>query len=87
MGGWMTLVIDNNRNQIGTHVLVIGVGRYPYLLDGEEPLFAFHAGMGQLTSPPHSALGIFYSCLALKMLNFHSVVCYYAFKKRENFLG
>ena len=54
----MTLVIDKDRDQIGTHVLIIGVGRYPHLLDGEAPPFAFHGGMGQLTSPPNSALEI-----------------------------
>lgn len=54
-------MIDKDRDQVGTHVLVIGVGRYPYLLDGEAPpeeRFEFHGGMGQLTSPPHSALEI-----------------------------
>jgi hypothetical protein len=60
-GGWMTLVIDKDRDQVGTHVVVIGVGRYPYLLGGEAPeeeRFELHGGMGQLTSPPRSAIEI-----------------------------
>jgi hypothetical protein len=40
---------------VGTHALVIGVGRYPHLQGGEGPLFAQHQGMGQLTSAPVSA--------------------------------
>jgi hypothetical protein len=52
----MTLVIDKDRDQVGTHVLIIGVGHYPNLLDGEGPRFDYHGGMGQLTSPPNSAL-------------------------------
>lgn len=52
----MTLIIDKDRDQVGTHVLVIGVGRYPHLLEGKSPPFAHHGGMGQLTSPPNSAL-------------------------------
>lgn len=57
----MALVIDNGRDQVGTHVLVIGIGRYPCLLGGEAPpgeRFGFHGGMGQLSSPPHSAIAI-----------------------------
>jgi hypothetical protein len=30
---------------------------------------------------------IFYSCSAVKRVNFHSEVCYHASNKRENFLG
>lgn len=52
----MTPVIDQDWEQIGTHVLVIGVGHYPHLLEGESPLFDYHGGMGQLSSPPNSAL-------------------------------
>jgi len=57
----MTLVIDKDRDQVGTHVIVIGIGRYPYLLNGDAPpqeRFEFPGGMGQLTSSPRSALKI-----------------------------
>jgi hypothetical protein len=37
-----------------THLLVIGVGRYPHLIGGESPC-ENPDGMGQLTSPPVSA--------------------------------
>lgn len=40
----------------GTHALVVGVGEYPWLLGGNQPTFAEHEGMGQLTSAPISAL-------------------------------
>src|SRR5437867_1912389 len=40
----------------GTHALVIGVGRYPWLVGGKgKPTFAENDGMAQLTSPPASA--------------------------------
>lgn len=39
----------------GTHALVVGVGRYPHLVDGDGPRFKDHSGMGQLTSAPVSA--------------------------------
>jgi hypothetical protein len=57
----MTIVLTKEKEKIGTHVLVIGVGRYPFLLNGEGPpekQFEYHGGMGQLTSPPRSALEI-----------------------------
>jgi hypothetical protein len=38
----------------GTHVLAIGVGKYPHLIDGAGPLAANPLGLGQLTSPPVS---------------------------------
>jgi hypothetical protein len=38
-----------------THVLVIGVGRYPHLLGGSGARLPEHQGLGQLTSPPESA--------------------------------
>jgi len=41
-----------------THAIVIGVGRYPHLRNGDGPLAANHDGMGQLTSPPHSARAV-----------------------------
>ena len=51
------LVVDR---QVGlgaaTHAIVVGIGDYPYLLEGSagQPT-EFHDGMGQLTSPPISA--------------------------------
>lgn len=39
----------------GTHALVIGAGHYPALRGGGGALTPNHEGMGQLTSPPHSA--------------------------------
>ncbi|MDY0917613.1 caspase family protein [Pseudomonas viridiflava] len=40
----------------GTHVLILGVGDYPYLKDGSAQGRAAHRNMGQLSSPPVSAL-------------------------------
>lgn len=42
----------------GTHVFIVGVGDYPYLKDGSGPTSADHRGMGQLTSPPVSAMAM-----------------------------
>ncbi len=41
-----------------THAIVIGVGRYPHLLDGSGPLTPSNEGMGQLTSTTVSARAI-----------------------------
>lgn len=42
-------------NLEGVHALLIGVGKYPHLLDGASNIrFAHCAEMGQLTSPYHS---------------------------------
>lgn len=41
--------------QPSTHVLVIGIGDYPHLVNGSGPLSQHAAGMGQLSSPPVSA--------------------------------
>lgn len=41
--------------QPGTHVLVIGVGSYPYLLGGSKKLTSKPMGLRQLQSPPVSA--------------------------------
>jgi hypothetical protein len=41
-----------------THAIIIGVGRYPHLGNGDGPLTPNHDGMGQLTSPPHSARAV-----------------------------
>lgn len=40
----------------GTHVFIIGVGNYPHLKDGSGEPSTDHRGMGQLTSPPASAM-------------------------------
>lgn len=40
----------------GTHVFIIGVGDYPHLKDGSGTLSVNHRGMGQITSPPVSAM-------------------------------
>lgn len=51
----MTLVKNDNINGSSTHAIVIGVGSYAHLIGGVGPLFQDHGGMGQLSSPPHSA--------------------------------
>ncbi len=54
----MTLLVDNS-SRPGTHALVIGIGRYPWLVGGKsKPRFALNDGMSQLTSPPASARAI-----------------------------
>lgn len=51
----MSLVFDSGRtNDPGTHVLAIGVGRYPHLLRGDGKLAADTLGLKQLDSPPVS---------------------------------
>jgi hypothetical protein len=51
----MTLLRDK-ATKPATHALVIGIGRYPWLLGGKgKPRFAQNDGMAQLTSPPASA--------------------------------
>ena len=42
----------------GTHVFIIGVGNYPHLKDGSGVTSPDHRGMGQLTSPPVSAMAM-----------------------------
>ena len=56
----MTLVFQSPDGLEGarTHVLVIGVGRYPHLKDGSGRVLENHYGLGQLTSPPLSAAAI-----------------------------
>jgi hypothetical protein len=51
----MTLLFDDQSDQPGAHLLVIGVGAYPHLPDGTVADFPEHEGMGQLTSTPISA--------------------------------
>jgi len=51
----MSLVFDAGRGaDPSTHVLAIGVGRYPYLLGGDKKLAAKPLGLKQLESPPIS---------------------------------
>jgi hypothetical protein len=51
----MTLLLDKS-SKPGTHAIVIGIGRYPWLVGGKgKPRFAENDGMTQLTSPPASA--------------------------------
>lgn len=51
----MTIVIDDGLMDPGTHVLIVGVGHYPYLKDGGAEIpFTMPMGMGQLSSPPRS---------------------------------
>jgi len=52
----MTIVKQVKPNNISTHALVIGVGRYPQLKDGDSTEFPEHEEMGQLDSPPYSAV-------------------------------
>lgn len=52
----MTTFRMDNTEGPGTHVFIIGVGDYPHLKDGSGKLSTNHRGMGQLTSPPVSAL-------------------------------
>lgn len=42
----------------GTHVLIVGVGAYPHLKGGTGPVNPQHREMGQLTSPPLSAMAM-----------------------------
>jgi hypothetical protein len=54
----VTVILDDQSKEIGTHVLILGVGDYPFLKDGTAPaakLFNLHMNMGQLSSPPLSA--------------------------------
>jgi hypothetical protein len=53
----MTLLLDDQQATPGTHVLMVGVGQYPFLKDGSAPegeRLELHMNMGQLSSPPHS---------------------------------
>ncbi len=51
----MTLIHDKKFDGPATHAIVIGVGAYKHLKDGDGPEFEDHEEMGQLTSPPISA--------------------------------
>lgn len=52
------LLFHDNADRAGTHVLLIGIGAYPYLEDGSDydPMEheKYAMGMGQLAAPPHS---------------------------------
>lgn len=51
----MTLLFDSGRGAApSTHVLAIGIGRYPRLLGGDQPLASKPLGLKQLDSPPVS---------------------------------
>lgn len=51
----MTILLDDGLADPGTHVILIGVGDYPYLEDGHGGrTFEMAMGMGQLSSPPAS---------------------------------
>lgn len=54
--GSVTLVHQASHPQAATHVLIVGVGKYPALIGGTGALYADHGGMGQLTSPPLSVV-------------------------------
>lgn len=48
----MTVLLDDGQANPGTHVLLVGVGDYPYLKDGDDAKpFDMSMGMGQLSSP------------------------------------
>lgn len=55
----MTVLFDDGSSTPGVHVLLVGVGRYPYLRGGDAPKsFAHHENMGQLDSPPVSVAAL-----------------------------
>lgn len=54
----MTTFRLDTSNGPGTHVFVVGVGGYDYLLDGSEDPIEDNGGMGQLTSCPISAMAM-----------------------------
>src|SRR5690348_1004793 len=54
--GVMTAIHDDASSQPRTHALLIGVGHYPYLPGGGATTTATTLGLGQLASPPISAV-------------------------------
>src|ERR1043165_5467672 len=52
------LVYNRAVKGAATHAVVIGVGRYPHLRDGDGARLADPEDMGQLTSPPVSARAV-----------------------------
>jgi hypothetical protein len=58
MGG-SVIPFDSRAGAVGTHALVIGVGKYPRLAGGDAPVTEAESdGMRQLSSPPVSARAI-----------------------------
>lgn len=58
----MALVYDHAGVGPQTHALIIGVGHYPYLTDGENFIPQVTVGLdelGQLSSPAHSAMAMY----------------------------
>ena len=53
-----SVIHENAAAQPATHVLLVGVGRYPHLIGGTGPLYEEHGGMRQLSSPPLSAVAL-----------------------------
>ena len=49
------IVHNDPTNGPATHVVLIGIGDYPHLVDGKGEKTDHHDGMAQLTSPPVSA--------------------------------
>ncbi|KJS01992.1 MAG: hypothetical protein VR65_07035 [Desulfobulbaceae bacterium BRH_c16a] len=65
----MTLIFDSGRGIApSTHVLAIGVGRYPHLLGGDKKLADKPMGLGQLDSPSVSLKALLDWFLAPVML-------------------
>src|SRR5262245_8715716 len=52
----MTAIHDDKSADARTHALVIGVGHYTHLEGGGGPVAANTLGLGQLSSPPYSAV-------------------------------
>lgn len=58
----MALAFHNIENKPQTHIIIIGVGNYPYLKGGNYPKRQEVIGLqdlGQLTSPPESAMALY----------------------------
>ncbi|MCQ4165282.1 caspase family protein [Tahibacter harae] len=60
----MSLIFEQVQPAAGTHVLAIGVGRYPHLLGGDGRLAARPLGLKQLQSPPVSLQHFLRWCFA-----------------------
>lgn len=53
-----SIVFSAPQPAAGTHVLAVGVGRYPHLVGGDGVRLKDHQGLGQLSSPPVSARAV-----------------------------
>jgi hypothetical protein len=65
----VSLVFENTISGAQTHIFIIDAGEYPYLAGGEDAMTQGDpelATMGQLTSPPVTALRLYE-----KFLEFH----------------